>query len=263
LGLLAATPARAILLRSGGGAPSAQVAQFFNRLITLPSPANQALYAAYIDGLVADGVWPSLDVLVVRAAPDEGTSAVNLISGNFYPQEVEAGGVPAFTAYQGWTGASPNLPSMDSAFNPTTAGGNYTKNSASIGSWNLTTAQFNTPLIKDSTDTLVEIWPQYSNDTTPTLLNNASPEQSSANAGDSSGFWVISRTSSSGYSLYHNGTLITAYTVESSAVPNTDIVSDPGNFLPALYFAGGALTGTQITAIYNRNHTLLHAFGAV
>lgn len=56
---------------------SPQAAAVINAYATPPSEARQTLMAALVDGLIADGVWSSLDSLYVTAAPAEADTLIN------------------------------------------------------------------------------------------------------------------------------------------------------------------------------------------
>jgi hypothetical protein len=62
---------------------SSTVQQYLNRLPTPLSSSDEAIVAAYIDGLVSDGVWSRLDFLHLYVMADAANWPVNLISSSF------------------------------------------------------------------------------------------------------------------------------------------------------------------------------------
>jgi uncharacterized protein (DUF433 family) len=246
------------------GSLSAETTQFFNRLLTLPSPTRQDLYSALIDGLVADGVWSSLDVLCVAGA-DAATSLTNLVQN---PYGASYFGTPTFTADRGITPAG-IVSYIDSGVNPSTIVGNYSQNSGSIAAWNLGTTQANQALIRSIADVNCELWPKYSTGVSFWMVNNSGgTEDSATNSGDSSGFFLATRTASNATALYRNGTSLGTSATASVAPENNELLIGYGvNIAVAWQIAswafGGGLNATKATALYNRVQTYLHAIGAV
>lgn len=76
------------------------------------------------------GVWPALDALYPFVGGTAASCSLNLVNPSLYPITWH-GGV-TFPAGGGVTGDG-TTGYGDTGFNPTTAGGNYTQNSASIG----------------------------------------------------------------------------------------------------------------------------------
>jgi hypothetical protein len=245
---------------------SPQVQQFFNRLATLPSSSDQTAYATFINALVPDNTWTALDALVVAAAPDSGTSLTELTSGIVTPTLDISTGVPTFTAYRGWTKfLQTGLSDINSNFNPSTAGGNYKQNAATIACWNLSTTQVNSTLWQDLTDTNIECWPLYSNGNTYTQINDASEVFVIAGL-DSSGWFSVNRTASNSYTVKRNNVLLATQTTVSVALENSNIYFGQNSSSNVQIIAGyaiGALSSSQETTLFNALHTLLHTFGAV
>ena len=83
---------------SNGGslaANSAEVQQLFDRMSTPPTPGGtrEGLYASFIDGLVADGVWSLLDhISLFFAADTEGDTLLNLKGGSYNASRASSSG---------------------------------------------------------------------------------------------------------------------------------------------------------------------------
>lgn len=87
-----------------------------------------------IVGLQAAGVWGKLDAFYVLAAHSAQAARQNWIGPNYNLTPV---GVPVFTPDQGYRGNGVDA-YLDTGFNPRIANGNFQRDHASLGFWNLT-----------------------------------------------------------------------------------------------------------------------------
>lgn len=87
----------------------------------------------FINGLDTDAVYASGDIAYLIATDTTGNSALNIFSSSFTFTPTNS---PTFTADSGYVGGSTS--NIDTNFNPSTNGVNYTQNSASIYIWTLT-----------------------------------------------------------------------------------------------------------------------------
>lgn len=93
---------------------------------------RRPLYDDLIVRLGTQGIWSSLDRLPIFAAEDSVAALVDVRS----LVTMTAAGSPTFTADRGYTGTDgSSTVYIDSGFNPSTAGGNYTQNAAHISVW--------------------------------------------------------------------------------------------------------------------------------
>lgn len=243
---------------------SANVQQFFDRLITLPSPANQALYASVIDGLVIDSVWPFLDHLCIYAAVDAATSLINLKSANYQSTLWIVGGDPTFVAYRGWTGVGINE-NVNSNFNPVTAvAANFVQNNGMGGAWNLTSGPGgNQSLIKGETGSNnIFIAPRSAGNVQTWGANPISGTDTLAGVTDASGWLTVQRTGPTASELGHNGVQV-ATSSKASLMESDNTHFTCGPWQTAAVCIGASLTAGQQVALYNRLQTYLHAVGAV
>ena len=241
---------------------TAPVEQFFDRIVQLPSPTDQATYGTLINGLVSDGVWSSLDVLLVLAAPSAGVACTNLISSSFQPSFSDA--EPTFTAYHGIsTGGSVSY--LNTNFNPSTAGGNYVRNSGMLGAWNLTTTAFAGALIRSIADVSSEIWPKDSGNMF-WMVNSAS-EDSASNPNDASGWFVANRTGTAVTAAYRNNVQLGTSATVSVAPENNSLICGYGVtssvWTMAAFAIGAGLSTSHLTALYSRLSACLTTFGAI
>src|SRR6202042_1873088 len=155
-------------------------------------------------------------------------------------------------------------------FTPSTAGGNWTLNSASIGACDLTsrtTGSFHY-LIGTNSDTVNQTTWAAIGDNIGASQMSFGVNQGFVNATETNvqGTWIATRTSSVLTTFYHNGASAST-TNEASGALSTDALSlmaldnagvvdfNPDQF--AYFFMGGGLTATDITNLTNRMHTYL------
>lgn len=100
------------------------------RMIPRPNAARKALIDSVWTSLKAEGLT-GIDCLYTRAAHSAQASLLNWMSDAFTASPINS---PVFTVDRGWTfdGATSYL---DTNYDPTTAGGNFSRNSACMGAW--------------------------------------------------------------------------------------------------------------------------------
>lgn len=222
-----------------------------------------------ISGLVADGVYPLLDLLYVGATNSLANSLLNWAQTSFPLTSV---GTITFTANSGWTGDG-LTGIFTTTWNPSTAGGNYTQNSAGYGGGILTsrtTAQ-NYVIIGGSDATHTDFIEPY------TTSGNYNYQINSANtigaaSTNAQGSWAVTRLNGTTSNIYKNGVLLANSADVSNGLSNVTYrvlgYNNNGtnaNFsadLTSYVWAGGGLTTAQVVAIYNRFHTYLQQVGA-
>jgi len=117
---------------------SAELSQFLAR-ITTPDGTHRSAYAALIDGLVADGLWTKLDALYIFAAADATTAKVNLRQSSF---GLTTAAEPTFTPDTGYVGNGTTM-ILNTNFTPSSAGGQFTLNSAHFAMYITTSSTAN------------------------------------------------------------------------------------------------------------------------
>jgi hypothetical protein len=249
-------------LAGGGASNSAEAQQFFDRLLTPPTAAREALYNALIDGLVADGVWAKLDALYIFAAADEGTALENLIQTTYQAARWQSSGAATFTIDQGFNAGS-GLRQVTSNFNPSTATApKFTQNDGMVFFWSYTTAQISQPavliqaILGAGLDT-VSIYPKWSGGQIYARCNGAT-DLTGTNSGDSSGLYLVQRTASNAQALYRNSTLMVSNSAASSAVSNGQIACRCEHSTRC-FGIGSSLTAPQRAALEARLTTYIAA----
>jgi hypothetical protein len=250
---------------SGGGACS-QATTFLARTSGLSGTQTSA-YTALICGMVTDGTWSVMDGLYVFATNSTATANLNLVSTSY---GLTQNGTVTFAANNGYTGDGLSG-YFTTGFTPSTAGGNMSTNSASIGGCVLTsrtTVVSNMALIGGVNAHASYIVPYGTTVHTEYDINDNDNLTAVSNA---QGSWIASLTSSSQGYYAHNGSS-TSFAASSNALADAglyisalDVTGSPLYFSAdqiAYAFYGGGLTTTQITAVYNRLLTYLSTVGA-
>ncbi len=277
LTLLFAYPAQAQLPLTGAGkgAPSAscsgtEAVAFLARTSGLDA-SHTSNYCTLINGLVADGVWAKLDVLVIFATQDATTARLNLIQNSANPTLVST---PTFTADRGYAGNGTTT-YLNSQFNPSTFGGQFTQNSASLAVWDRTIgaaaglfAQMGATDGSTNTDFFIRLTGDLADFRMNAAIGATYPTNTTTD-----GFFVGNRSSSTAVQQYRNGAAMTAIGAVTSGAPpnlnffvcgrNNSAAFDRGTTDQiAAYAIGGSLSSTDVTNFYNRMQTYMTAVGA-
>jgi phage-related protein len=251
---------------------SPQASQFIKR-ITDPGAARRALYAALIDGLVADGVWSKLFGLWIHAADITATAKINLKSSSYICTQT---GTLTFTADHGYTGNG-STGYLDTGFDNKTG---FSQNDWSFGCYCLTARTANSFFYAMGADDgaaprdLGLLW-------NPTLnyFCEAGGIGAPANTGllsNTAGMHIVSVTGSTTGNIYRNGntTPILTLTGTTAAVTTAHNIylfaraSDPGpgadtftTDQQAAEFVGSGLTATDTSNLASRINTYMTALG--
>lgn len=247
---------------SGGASP--YVAQFYNRLLTPPSAAWDAIYQSFINGLVSDGIWSGLDGLFVLCAADSTTSLVDLTATGSLPHVDYQGGVTGvFTPKVGWNPTG-NLWFLQFGYSPSSQGVNFKQNDNSVfcyisQSTSSTSGQYFYELIETGTSTQhTEVSMNYTlysaSSGSPFNMGPLSPE---------TGFFLTQRTSSSAEAIYRNAVLVNSQSAKASVAIPIGEVTIRANITRGILGYGKSLDGAGRTALNNRVQALLTAVAAL
>jgi hypothetical protein len=119
--------------RVGGYDPDAQA--YFNQLIPEPSVTYKNAVNTLVLQLKADGNWSELDRFWIHATEHQQNARISLV--NPTSTAITEVNSPTWTAGQGYTGNGTTM-YLNTNFNPSTSGVNYTLNSASLFSYSRT-----------------------------------------------------------------------------------------------------------------------------
>lgn len=248
------------------GAPSVsystEATAYFAAMATEPDADQKSKLDDFISGLVSEGWWAILDAIWIYRGHANADSLLNVKDpASFTSSLVNA---PTFTANRGFTGNGTSS-YINTNFNPATAGGNYTQNSACFGVYltpgvgtetGLTNGvAMGTTLSTGLGDSVIQ--PRNGSNAYGVRVNNTTV-QTAFTSTSRSGLWVARRKAASGtdaLSLWKNGASVLSTTTSSAAVAsNTFKVLSTGatawlNNQAGLAFAGGAPSDAQIVAL--------------
>jgi len=236
-----------------GSLYNSQYQTYYDALTTPPAAAVAALQNTMFASLVSGGLWAKADLiyLLSQSTNGGGEALVNAkLPGTYNGTAYNA---PTFTALEGFTGDGAST-YIDTNFNPTTHGVNYTLNSASFCIYVLTDVDENSVdmgLDDGNNDAFL-----YSRNITCNTRINDSGTDFNTNA-NSQGFYVVSRTASNARATYKNGALLGADTRVSTALPDVNfsilarLNSSPGigqyssRQVGGIVLIGGGLDATE------------------
>jgi hypothetical protein len=221
-----------------------------------------------IAGLKTDGLWSILDVLCI-AGLNSSDSLINWKTpGTFNSSVVNS---PNFVADRGFTSDTSTSRYINTNYNPTSAAGNYTQNSASIGFYSRTNMADTTVDIGAGTGSNRASILSRRSDNACFWRINDSNEVNTSNS-SSQGLILISRTSSSSRILYRDGSQLGTNSTTSAGIPSDTFYVGANNFAGspqsiasrqyAMWFMSGGLSGTNVSNFYNRIQTYMTAIGA-
>lgn len=244
-------------------ATSAEAQQFLDRATGMDATHNTA-FTTLIDSLVTNGIWAKLDALYIFATDTSAHALLNVKSTSFVPTLVNA---PTFTADRGFTGNGTSS-YVDSNFNPTTSGGQFTQNSACFGAWSLTTAT--------AAGSVVDAGWISTNGTFVRCKALSGSYSGRVNQGtsdtfavaDGAGLFSVNRSASNATQHYRNASSLGTSATVSTAQINHSLcfgTSDGTTFSPRQWaggFVSSSLNGTEQTNLYNAMLAYMQAVGA-
>lgn len=262
----------------GAGLANAETTTWVNAVVGdggSVSAGRQTLVDTLISSLKSGGIWTKKDRLWLFAAEDSQSALRDVKAAS----AATANGGPTFATDRGYTGTNTSATVyIDSNFNPSTAGGNYTQNSGHISVWvNSDVAATSTGGIAIGLLTAAgsqsNIFPEYSDGKSYYRVNDP---QGSPSAGivdaTSVGHRLANRSGSSAQQGYKDA-------VDQGVVAGASAALSNGNFaiLGSLTTAathnfgcgnqisavsiGGSLTSGEVTSFYNALRIYMTAVG--
>jgi hypothetical protein len=232
---------------------SPQAAAFLARTSGM-GPVYRKATIRYINGLVSAGIWDKLDTRYLFATDVQANGLLNIVSSSY---AATANGSPTFTAGRGFTGvAGSTTVYIDSGFNPSTAGGRYTQNSAHMMcySWNDDTADTGTSsgLVTPGATTVSQILLRYTSNLAYFRINDNVTSSGGVAVTSAKGLYHSVRTGSSAQAGYIDGVDKGVTPVASAALTNATFPilcqREGGSFFSGddcqlgVWGAGGGLT---------------------
>ncbi len=244
---------------------SPEASQFLARTTSLDGTHTAAM-TALIDGLVADGVWAKLDVLYIFATQNETNALLNVKSSLYTPTKIGAVAFFIDRGYQDHVSGDGSV-YINTNFNASTAGGNYTQYSAHMSSWQV--AAQPTGMTIGAAGTAREyLSPDYGGGGAALYRINTGSGVSGTVV-NSAGLAMANRSTVTNIEGYHNGVQKATTTSDDASlfplnnstfrVPSPDF-SDVTCLISAISL-GGSLNSTQATAFYNRLRTYMTTVG--
>jgi len=217
------------------------------------SPQQEGYVNTLISCYKSNGLFTNQDREWLLAAENIQQAEVDIIHDDSWTMH----GTVSFTADAGMTGNASNG-YLDTGFVPSSAGGNYTQNSANIDTYITDTTPGDVYAWADmgATYPYVKITAADSGDATFNLNDTTGTSTPSTNP---QGLWQLSRTTSGSFSVYKNGSsFVSGAAVTSAGLPTQSIyifTQNNGsggdgftNDTIAMAGIGGGLTGAQAAA---------------
>lgn len=250
----------------GGIVPAAEA--LFARFTTPATDARKTLINNRIVAAQTSGAWSVYDGFGLVGADAQATQRnwkQDLY--NLTPQ-----GNMAHEADRGYT--SDGTGHLATGFNPSTAGGQWTLNSAHMSIWSRTNAQSaNTAMGARTTSTTGQalLTLRNTSDQTSLRLNQDAAGGTPTNTNSSGGF-VTRRSASNAQATFRNGASLGTGTTVSASLPNAalviagintgGVVTTGNTYQFAGWSWGGNLTDAMILAEHNANLAYLQGVGA-
>lgn len=233
----------------------------FDAMTVKPGATRRLLIADTIRDLIAAGVWAKLDLFYVLAAHDEQAARLNW--KNPGANTLTAVNSPAFAADQGFTGNATDA-YLATGFNPVLQAGQFTQNSAHIGTFVRTTS------VSSAVDAGYESSPivRIRSRTGTEIVNVNNSGGLVADVGDPPMHLMGIRRSSNNLFMFADGVEV-ADEIDTSSAPLSQqflILACNGVFVDrqcSVFHIGAALDDTEALAISTIIANYLDAVGAI
>lgn len=241
---------------------SAEAEALFARFTVPPDTTRKGHIDTLIVALIAAGIWTKLDVLYVTAAADAQAGQRNWKADAFNLTEVNS---PTFTADRGYAGNG-TTSYVDTGWDITANGVNYTQNSASYGVWCNDNVADNDALFGMATSGNARLSPRTAADNFGYRINQVTITQAANTS--SIGLFVATRSASTATQAYKNGSAHGSAGAEVSATTGFTVDWNIGRansaFNPTQFgaaFTGADLSAGENTALYDALLAYMQAVG--
>lgn len=239
-----------------------QTAAYIAAMAARPPDAEILVLNRAIAMIVDSGAFDNMDALYFLASSTDQASRINVISPGTY--NLTKTNSPRFTANVGWD-ANSSSGYLDTGFNPATAGGKFTQNSACMGVSVSATAATNPAIGNTGTGNSFVTPVTVSN----TFAGRLSSAGSSSSANTGIGFFSASRATSATIRLFKNADQLLSGAVPTNtlASSNIGILSDnsggryANGVTVTMAFFGRNLTGRQMLVMYQAYAVLAAFYG--
>ena len=248
---------------------SAEAQQYLDRATGMDTAHNNAAIAL-IDGLVADGLWSKLDAIYTLATDTKAHAKENLRSSSYTLGEVDT---VAFTVDEGCVSSGTSY--FTTGFIPSSAGGQFSRNSASFGGYSRTDQTGNADIVMLGAQgaTAYALLSSKNAGGPVQALNDLGWLVGSVTNGQ--GMTIGTRTSSVDVAIYKNGNVtpnISDGASSSLGIPEFEFYVIACNvsgtagkhnstLQTAVVFWGSGMTATQTSNMAGRINTYMTALG--
>jgi lysophospholipase L1-like esterase len=221
-----------------------------------PSAARLASIDFAIKCMKGYGIWQTRDAIYGFAGADSQAARINWKNpGTFTAALV---GSPNFLADRGFTGDGVSA-ALNTQFVPSTAGGNFSQNSAHVSFFSITVgaaASASNRIIGNAVATTARTLanPRSTGDVVNWVINDATFGANNANTA-TDGHFVLRRTGATGRDFTRNGALLVGDTQASTALPTQAIqfLADVATFSNNIRIAFGDI-GSSLTSVQMSNY---------
>lgn len=238
---------------------------YFTAMSVQPDATRKTLINTLVLAMKAHGSWSAMDVAYLTAAHDAQAARLNIKNPVTFAASLA--NAPTFTTDRGYAGNGATS-YLDTGFNLSTNGVQFTQNSAHIAEWcqnDLTILGGEIGTADASSGT--SITPRYVDGKAYFGINSAN-DGAGITVADGKGFYAANRSSSSAVQSYKNGTSIGGG-VSGSIAPlsNTLLIGRSalasfGSRINAFASAGAGLSAGQQTNLYNDLLAYMQGVGA-
>lgn len=243
-------------------------------MVPRPDSTRQGLLSSAFVSLKASTAWAKLDRLYTIGGSSQASCLnwKNPAVGALVPTNS-----PVFTADRGFKGTALGSTTggyLASTFTPSTAGGNWTQDSAHLGVYVRTACSSTTSAqsaeIGVSSGPAAYIFTKHATaGNISTALDDATISSTAGGTPNGIGHFCTSRTASTGYAKYHEAVAQASATITSTGLPTSTVSilrATTATYSDAEIFAahwGGGLTATEVSDIRTALHTFGVAIGAL
>lgn len=254
----------AVTSTQSGGLVNQEATDFIARMSVEPDATRKGHIDAFFTAIKAIGL-AKFDAVYLFAAHDAQAARLNLISTSY---NCTVTGSPTFTTDRGYVGTSDET-HLNTGFNPATASSpKFTQNSSHISGFCRSTTGESRYLWGQVSSMNVSFCPRWSGGDANCYHSLNSTEGGTANASPT-GHYILARASSTGYSVYKNGSSIASRTATSTAHNSSNILflettgySAWSTGAIAAASIGSNLSSTEAADFYTAVNTYLTAVGA-
>jgi hypothetical protein len=247
----------------GRAALDPAAAALIARMSVSPSDARVALIDTLVRALKGAGVWARLDLLYVLAAHDAQAARLNWVQSAYALSAVNS---PGFTADRGYAGNG-TTSYLDTGFQAGVTSGLAALNDNHLGLWSLT--DLNAVQVDAGSSNFYLRTRQSGS----LLARNMVAGDTITTVASSLGHTMMSRSASSGYPVYRDGTSLGTGNAASSAASAANLLIGArgsassadlyGSRRIAVAHCGASLSAGQAAALYAALSAYLTAVGAV